>query len=175
VSVPLSGLIEPGQGWRAYSACGPDTAALFHPPADEDDLGMESARDRRYRERAAVDICRSCPVRLACLVYVESIEGRTGVTDPGVWGGTTPEDRSQDDQDRPTLIPLRRTGTDDRSTPRYWSSRTVRAAEQIDTDSVRHLSRRGVPARQIADWLHMPLGTVERALRDPGSDSGVAA
>ncbi len=173
--MPLSGLIEPGQGWRAYAECGPDTIALFHPPDDDDGLAKESAQDRGHRERAAVAVCRSCPVRLACLAYVESVEARTGETDPGVWGGTTPQDRRHDIEDRPTLTPLCGTVTAGRSAPRYWSSKAVRAAEQIDVDSVRHLARRGVPARQIAEWLRLSLDGVHRALQDHDADGEVAA
>jgi hypothetical protein len=175
VSVPLSGLIEPGQGWRAYAECGPDTAELFHPADDEDDLAKEPLRDRRYRERAAVRLCGSCPVRMACLAYVESVEARTGVTDPGVWGGTTPQDRRQESRDRLTLTPLRGTATGSGSTPRYWASKAVRAVEQIDADSVRHLARRGVPPRQMAEWLRLSLDAVQGALQDHDTDGEVAA
>ncbi len=175
VSVPLSGLIEPGQGWRAYAECGPDTAELFQPADDEDGTFKELIRDRRFRERAALNICGSCPVRAACLAYVESVEDRTGETDPGIWGGTTPEDRKRDRQARRSPGPVPRTGSDGRSLPRYWDSKAVRAAREIDTDSVRHLARRGVPAAQIAEWLCMSLDAVHRAIEDRDADGEVAA
>jgi hypothetical protein len=175
VSVPLSGLIEPGQGWRAYAECGLDTIDLFHPAADDDGTGSEAAQDRRYREDAALKICGTCAVRLACLAYVESIEARTGATDPGVWGGTTPQDRRRNQRSCSLPGPLRRTAGASRSLPRYWDTKAVRAADAIDSDSVRSLARRGVPAEQIANWLQMSVDAVRRAVEADRTEGEVAA
>ena len=63
--------------WHARAACrGPQTEVFFPPPDNE-------RKDERIRrERQAKAICRTCPVREACLDYAIRIR------EPhGIWGG----------------------------------------------------------------------------------------
>lgn len=61
--------------WAAYAACRTADPDLFF-PADDD------------AARAAVTICRGCPVREECLDWALEVRVRYGV-----WGGTTERDR----------------------------------------------------------------------------------
>jgi WhiB family redox-sensing transcriptional regulator len=70
-------------GWRLRAACSQTTAHLFFPAA-----GYEHAKQRRRRERAALAICRRCPVRQACLEFAIEIRDRDAIL-----GGTTPDQR----------------------------------------------------------------------------------
>jgi WhiB family redox-sensing transcriptional regulator len=54
---------------------------------DDPDLWFpEHGQDERQEE--ALRICATCPVRVACLAYVRSMPPQ-----PGIWGGTTEDDR----------------------------------------------------------------------------------
>ena len=48
-------------------------------------------RGEEERQREALRICASCPVRAACLAYVLSMPPQHGI-----WGGTTEDNRAQD-------------------------------------------------------------------------------
>lgn len=62
------------------AACaGTDPEAFFPPPG----------AGQREATRAAIKICMTCPVRLACLT--EALE----FTELGVWGGTSEKDRQK--------------------------------------------------------------------------------
>ena len=67
-------------GWRDHAACGRLDPELFFPIST---LGAALPQIE-----AAKRVCRSCPVRLACLRW--ALE--TG-QDAGVWGGTTERER----------------------------------------------------------------------------------
>jgi WhiB family redox-sensing transcriptional regulator len=69
-------------GWQAEAACRGMDSSVFFSPSDE------RGRARRHRERVAQDVCRTCPVRLACAVFALS----TGQPH-GVWGGLTEDQR----------------------------------------------------------------------------------
>ncbi|NUR91631.1 MAG: WhiB family transcriptional regulator [Nonomuraea sp.] len=66
--------------WAAHAACQDADPSLFFPITWEERPGRPEERARR--------VCRSCPVRAACLDWAL----RTGEPD-GMWGGTTPEER----------------------------------------------------------------------------------
>jgi len=73
----------PVDDWRQQSACGPDTAHLFHVPD-----GGESCTDRVRREAAALALCDACPVSDACLRWALAAGDAWAIA-----GGTTPEQR----------------------------------------------------------------------------------
>ena len=68
--------------WQLRGACrGADPSVFFLPEAER---GPRKAR----RERAAKEICGSCPVLEQCAAFALSTR------EPyGVWGGLTPEER----------------------------------------------------------------------------------
>ena len=68
--------------WQLHSRCrGLDSELFFHPDGDR-------GPTRAARERAAVAICRDCPVIAACARQALSMR------EPyGVWGGLTESDR----------------------------------------------------------------------------------
>ena len=71
--------------WQVKAACRGPQAAAFYPPAH-----VERKDERVLRERAAKEICRSCPVRRLCLDH--AIETR----EPhGIWGGLNELERKQ--------------------------------------------------------------------------------
>jgi WhiB family transcriptional regulator, redox-sensing transcriptional regulator len=53
-------------------------------------------RGEQARQQQALRICAACPVRVACLAYVQSMPPQ-----PGIWGGTTEEQRSSRRKARP--------------------------------------------------------------------------
>lgn len=69
-------------GWQAEAACRGMDSSVFFSPSDE------RGPARRDRERVAQDVCRTCPVRLACAAFALS----TGQP-YGVWGGLTEDQR----------------------------------------------------------------------------------
>lgn len=65
--------------WTAQAACRTSQSEHFYPAADD------------YRDEevaAAKDVCRRCPVTVACLRH--ALLGREQF---GVWGGMTPRER----------------------------------------------------------------------------------
>lgn len=71
--------------WQTRAACRGPGADAFFPPTQ-----LERKEDRLARERSAKAICRSCPVRPACLEYAIAIR------EPhGVWGGLSETERKQ--------------------------------------------------------------------------------
>jgi len=68
--------------WQLLGSCrGADPSVFFLPEA-------ERGPRKRRRERAAKEICRSCPVIAECATFALSTR------EPyGVWGGLTPEER----------------------------------------------------------------------------------
>jgi WhiB family redox-sensing transcriptional regulator len=70
--------------WQMKGACrGLDSATFFHP---ENERGPSRAR----RERAAKQVCASCPVTRQCLNW--ALQTREPY---GVWGGKSTEERAQ--------------------------------------------------------------------------------
>ena len=73
--------------WMDQAACAShDDPELWFPERGDDD-----------RQREALRICAECPVRSACLAYVLSLP-----TQPGIWGGTTEDERRSRPKERPT-------------------------------------------------------------------------
>jgi len=80
-------LPPPRQGdwdWQLHAACrGHDTAIFYHPE-------RERGPSRIRRDRAAKQVCATCPVIESCLRWALSAR------EPyGVWGGQTVEEREQ--------------------------------------------------------------------------------
>ena len=70
--------------WQMRGACrGLDSSTFFHP---ENERGPSRLR----RERAAKQVCASCPVAQACLNW--ALQTREPY---GVWGGKSTEERAQ--------------------------------------------------------------------------------
>jgi hypothetical protein len=64
----------------------PDLPLGAHHAPDVD--GGEDQRTRQARERAAVEVCLSCPVVVACDRYANSVTAEGRLAEPeGVWGG----------------------------------------------------------------------------------------
>jgi len=70
--------------WQQNAACLGTSGELFLGPDDE------RPRERARREALAVILCAACPVRRACLDHALTVPERHGV-----WGGTTPAERSE--------------------------------------------------------------------------------
>lgn len=71
--------------WQAKASCRGPQAAVFFPPSHS-----ERKDERLSRERAAKQICKTCPVRKACLDYAVRIR------EPhGIWGGLNELERKQ--------------------------------------------------------------------------------
>ena len=70
--------------WQRDAACtGLGTERFFHPDG-------ERGQRRANRERAALEVCRRCPVIAACAAHALKVR------EPyGVWGGLTETDREQ--------------------------------------------------------------------------------
>lgn len=68
--------------WQFFAACRGTAPELFLGPDEE------RPRDRVRRERLALLVCDSCPVRAECLTHALQVPERHGV-----WGATTPEQR----------------------------------------------------------------------------------
>ena len=75
-------MIEYATNWRAASACLTADPDLFFPIAAGTALNKQVSR--------ALLICDGCPVRRQCLDFAM----QTGEKD-GIWGGTTPEERTR--------------------------------------------------------------------------------
>lgn len=75
---PIADLWE----WQGRGLCrGRDSAQFFHPDG-------ERGSSRRLRDGAAIELCRTCPVRSECAAYaLRSHEPY------GVWGGFTEAER----------------------------------------------------------------------------------
>lgn len=69
--------------WRSASACRHANPDLFFPVAT-------TVRGRAELAAKAKAICDGCPVRPECLEFAQSNE-----LNYGIWGGTTPEDRTR--------------------------------------------------------------------------------
>lgn len=69
--------------WQLHAACrGLPSAQFFHPDG-------ERGRPRARRDEQAKQICGRCLVRGPCLAHA-----LTAQEPYGVWGGTTPEERT---------------------------------------------------------------------------------
>jgi len=63
--------------WRGSASCRRENATVFFPPPH-----FEMKPEKDEREDKARAVCRSCPVRQACLDYSLSVQ------EPhGIWGG----------------------------------------------------------------------------------------
>ncbi len=80
---PLPSSLAPTT-WQQFAACRFNDRDLFFPPEEE------RGRYVAFREAAAKQICRSCPVRGECLGYALAADERYGV-----WGGLSPEERER--------------------------------------------------------------------------------
>jgi WhiB family redox-sensing transcriptional regulator len=67
-------------GWRDQAACRSSDADLFFPAGN---TGVAASQIE-----AAKAVCRSCPVRVACLQF--ALESNQ---EAGIWGGTDEEER----------------------------------------------------------------------------------
>ena len=71
--------------WQVRASCRGPQAAIFFPPSH-----FERKDEKEARENRAKSICRSCPVRKACLEYA------LGIREPhGIWGGLNETERKQ--------------------------------------------------------------------------------
>ena len=83
----LTLVFRPRPAWMADAACAGATEVMY-PAVRESDR-------RRAPYQAALDVCAACPVRAECLAEVLSYDDIGGGTiRHGVWGGTTPWQRS---------------------------------------------------------------------------------
>lgn len=69
--------------WMMDADCQNLPTEIFFPQPGR--LGAANAKK-------ALKVCRSCPVREACLAYAMSFPDRSL---PGIWGGTTERERSR--------------------------------------------------------------------------------
>lgn len=78
------------------AACRNYSAADFIPPDwDTDDPDVAAALDIGWYEdegQAAIEVCRTCPVRVEC--FNMALDHESTIAN-GVWGGTTPEARAR--------------------------------------------------------------------------------
>ena len=77
--------------WHDDAACASEDPDLFF-YAD-----WETGDEKKYRIKAAKNVCATCPVSTACLEWAI----RVNETD-GIWGGLTPEERGVGRRKRPT-------------------------------------------------------------------------
>ena len=76
-SAPLSRSTVSEPTWRGQASCRRSDAAAFFAPAH-----LEHKQEKDLREGAARRLCRTCPVRQACLDYALAVQ------EPhGIWGG----------------------------------------------------------------------------------------
>ena len=74
----------PHTDWRHQAACRRrGMSEIFYPPPD-----IEKKHDKLAREKAAKNICATCPVCLECLDHALRYEEMQGV-----WGGKTEAER----------------------------------------------------------------------------------
>jgi len=71
-------LREHRMGWREEAACSGLDTSMFFPSVEDDQVQLAVARQ----------VCATCPVQEACLIY--AIESRQTV---GIWGGATTRER----------------------------------------------------------------------------------
>jgi WhiB family redox-sensing transcriptional regulator len=71
--------------WQRDAACRGERGSAFYPP-----VRFEPKRERLAREQAAKAICRTCPVRAACLAHALRVDERHGI-----WGGMTDAERRE--------------------------------------------------------------------------------
>ena len=65
-----------------------DTSLHVGAHDEPDAFSPEGQRERRAREDAAVEVCLSCPVMVACDAYASSVTSEGRLAQPrGVWGG----------------------------------------------------------------------------------------
>lgn len=69
--------------WQLRAACRGPQSAVFFPPGT-----FERKADKQNREAQAKEICRTCPVKRACLDYAVSIREQHGI-----WGGLNEAER----------------------------------------------------------------------------------
>jgi len=69
--------------WMVDADCQDLPTDLFFP---------QPGRQGTANAKQAIKVCRSCPVREACLAYAMSFPDRSL---PGIWGGTTERERSR--------------------------------------------------------------------------------
>ncbi len=69
--------------WQIKAACRGPHAVVFFPPSRP-----ERKDERLARERAAKEICRTCPVLQDCLSYAVRIRETNGI-----WGGLNEAER----------------------------------------------------------------------------------
>lgn len=74
--------------WRDRARCRSEDPELFFPVGQ----GAEAAE----QERAAMAVCRPCPVRLECLAWALTVH------EAGVWGGTSEAERRRIRRERRT-------------------------------------------------------------------------
>ena len=83
------GTVEPivleasARAWMLDAACRDLPTEIFFPPPNR-----QGAADTKK----ALAVCRSCPVREACLAYALTFPDRSL---PGIWGGETERSRSR--------------------------------------------------------------------------------
>lgn len=69
--------------WQFHAACrGMDSAVFFHPE-------RERGQKRAARERAAKQVCASCPVQLQCATHALAVRETYGT-----WGGMSEIERA---------------------------------------------------------------------------------
>ncbi|MEU2433768.1 WhiB family transcriptional regulator [Streptomyces sp. NPDC007861] len=78
----LPGAVQHRWDWQLHAACRDIGSGLFFPPPDE------RGDARQEREEQAKRVCRTCPVRNACLRH--SLRAREKF---GVWGGLGEQER----------------------------------------------------------------------------------
>jgi WhiB family transcriptional regulator, redox-sensing transcriptional regulator len=66
--------------WRSVGACGNSDPELFFPEGS----GLRAAE----QERAAKQVCGTCPVLAPCLAWALTVPEQEGI-----WGGTSPAER----------------------------------------------------------------------------------
>lgn len=93
----------PAAGWEERAACrglDDDGGDRFHPSVDDSDASSSVTKHRAYEN--ARNLCRTCPVTVACLRTALAAE--TASSRYGIWGGLSPKQRSE--------IPARPTSAD---------------------------------------------------------------
>lgn len=84
--------LAPDPAWADHGAC------RTHP---DPDLWFADGHSKT-RQRKAIAICRTCPVRAACLAHALTVRGLDGI-----WAGTTPNQRTRLRNHTPKPVPPR--------------------------------------------------------------------
>ncbi len=79
---PTLASLLPGE-WVRFAVCAQTDPEVWFPPPG----GLP------HEDRAALQICARCPVRLDCLDFAMRAEGDTRVDRYGIWGGLTARQR----------------------------------------------------------------------------------